>query len=104
MQLEQSRRELLRWQILQILNKCRQNFTKEQQIMLIIGDEIQDCSHSELRDELSYLESKELLEIDVRSTAEGKCWYAKIEAIGMDYVEHNSANIVGIARPAKYWR
>ncbi len=103
-QIDQSRRELLRWQILLILNQCRQNFTREQQILLIIGDEIEDCSHSELRDELSYLESKGLLELDIRSTSGGKSWYAKIEAIGVDFVEHNSGDIVGVARPAKYWR
>ena len=99
MEIDRSRRELLRWQVLLILNKCRQSFTKEQQILLIIGDEIQDCSQSELRDELSYLRSKSLLEIDIRSTAGGKNWYARIEATGIDFVECNSADIVGISRP-----
>jgi hypothetical protein len=104
MQLEQSRRELLRWQILHILNYCRENFTSERQLLLVIGDEIPDCSPHELRQEISYLQSKDLIEVERRETAGGKLWQAKIDAAGVDFVEYNSPDLVGIARPAKYWR
>jgi hypothetical protein len=104
MQLEQSRRELLRWQVLHILNYCRDSFTSERQLLLVIGDEIADCSPRELRQEISYLQSKELIEVEQRDTAGGKLWQAKIDASGVDFVEYNSADLVGIARPAKYWK
>jgi hypothetical protein len=104
MQLEQSRRELLRWQILHILNYCRESFTSERQLLLVIGDEIVDCSQRELRQEISYLQSKDLIEVEQRETSEGKLWQAKIDAMGVDFVEYNSPDLVGIARPAKYWR
>ena len=103
MQLDQSRRELLRWQILHILNYCRENFTSDRQILLVIGDEIADCSPHELRQEISYLQSKHLIEVEQRATPNGKAWQARIEGAGIDFVEYNSADLTGIARPAKYW-
>jgi hypothetical protein len=104
MQIEQSRREMLRWQVLHILNYCRDSKTSERQLLLVIGDEIPDCSHHELRQELSYLQSKDLIEIEQRVTAGGKVWQAQIDAAGVDFVEYNSPDVVGIARPVKYWR
>lgn len=103
MQLDQARRELLRWQILHILNYCREACTNEQQILLVLGDEIADCTLWELRQEISYLGSKELIDIERKDTSVGKVLCAKISAAGIDFVEHNSLNVVGISRPAKYW-
>lgn len=104
MQIDQSRRELLRWQILHVLNYCRESFTSERQLLMVIGDEILDCSQHELRQEIAYLRSKNLVEIDFRDTSSGRLWQAKILAGGMDFVEYNSPDLVGITRPAKYWR
>ena len=103
LQIDRARRESLRWQILLVLYHCRENWTRESQILVVIGDEIDNCGLNEMRQELSYLESKELLEIDRRNTAGGVLWRAKIEGAGVDFVEYNSADLVGIARPAKYW-
>jgi hypothetical protein len=104
MHIDQSRRELLRWQILHILNYCRESFTSERQILLVIGDEISDCSPNELRQELTYLNLKKLIEIDRRVTSGGKVWHARIDSLGIDFVEYNSDDLVGIARPEPYWK
>jgi glycosylphosphatidylinositol transamidase (GPIT) subunit GPI8 len=98
-ELDQARREMLRWQVLHILNYCRENWTSDRQILLVIEDEIA-CSPHELHQEMVYLESKKLLVIDRKTNY----WQLKIDADGVDFVEHNSAAIVGIARPDKYWR
>ncbi len=104
MQIDQSRREVLRWQVLHILNYCRENFTSERQILLVIGDEVPDCSPNELRQELTYLQLKKLIEIDRQTTDAGKVLRARIDSMGIDFVEYNSDDLVGIARPEAYWR
>jgi hypothetical protein len=102
-QIDRVRRESLRWQILLVLYHCRENFTRESQILAVIDDSIDNCFMHELRRELSYLESKKLLKIEQKSTACGKVWSAQIEHAGVDFVEYNSDDLTGIARPAKYW-
>jgi hypothetical protein len=102
-ELDQARREMLRWQILHILNYCRESWTSDRQILLVIEDEL-PCSPHELRQEIVYLESKKLLAIDRKTSRDSNSWQSKIDADGVDFVEYNSDDIVGIDRPDKYWR
>lgn len=102
-QIDRARRESLRWQILLVLYHCRENLTRESQILAVIDDEIDNCFVHELRRELSYLESKKLIKVTQKSTVSGKVWSAQIDHGGVDFVEYSSDDIVGIGRPTKYW-
>ena len=97
---EKARRENLRWYILLTLNSARPLGTSEAVVLSTIQGIIPDCTIRELRNELGYLEQRELLTL---KGLNGPCWHADLTRIGIDVVEYTVDCDAGIARPQKYW-
>ena len=93
-----ARRENLRWYILLTLNSARPLGATEAVILSTIQGIIPDCTAHELRNEMKYLECRELLVIKV-----GPSWHGELSRIGVDLVEYTVDCEPGIARPVKYW-
>ncbi len=99
--LEKSRRETLRWLILQTLNSARPIGASEVLILTALQAVLPDYTQREVRCELDYLESRELLAVTGRGMQ--PAWFAKLTRHGVDVVEYTCACEPGIARPQKYW-
>jgi hypothetical protein len=97
--MEKARRETNRWLILQCLNCARPIGASEALIISALSDTV-PISNLELRRELDYLESRELIEIANKG---GASWHAKLVRTGIDVVEYTVSCDPGIARPPKYW-
>lgn len=97
--LEEARREELRWMILRTLDSARPIGASETIIRNAIDPCIPDLTITELRRELDYLEDRGLLTIIERDRP---IWFAKINWHGVQIVEYNEACLPGIARP-KEW-
>jgi predicted ArsR family transcriptional regulator len=97
--MEKARRETNRWLILQCLNCSRPIGAGEVLLMSALADTVQ-ITQLELRQELDYLETRELVAISGRG---GPQWNAKLTRIGIDLVEYTIDCEPGIARPQKYW-
>jgi len=98
--LEKTRREALRWRILQTLNVGRPYAIGEDVLLATVGGEDMPVTPMELRRELDYLEDRKLIKIS------GKCdpiWSADLTRYGVDLVEYTVECEPGIARPRKYW-
>ena len=98
--LEKARRENLRWAILLTLNSARPIGTSEAVILSTVRAIIPDCTTRELRNELKYLECRQLL---ILKGINSPCWHAELTRIGVDVVEYTVDCDPGIARPEKYW-
>lgn len=96
----QIRRESLRWLILLTLNNARPIGAFEGPILAVARAEYPDATALELRRELEYLDTRQLITVD-RQPA-GK-WHAKLTRHGIDIAEYTIDCEPGIARPAKYW-
>jgi hypothetical protein len=97
---EKARRENLRWFILLTLNAARPLGTSEAVMLSTVRGIIPDCTSRELRNELKYLECRELVII---KGIDSPCWHAELTRIGVDLVEYTVPCEAGIARPEKYW-
>lgn len=95
---DKARRENLRWYILLTLNSARPLGTSEAVIMSTIQGIVPDCTIRELRNELDYLQHRQLVEIKI-----GPSWHADLTRCGIDLVEYTVPCEPGIARPEKYW-
>lgn len=100
MDLERSRRETIRWQILVALNAGRPERVAETLILSAIQSIPIECTARELRRELAYLEDRKLVVLD---RLEGAPWTAELTRHGVDFVEYTISAEPGIARPPKYW-
>lgn len=98
--LEKQKREQLRWLILETLNAARPVGANEGLILNTVSAVQCDVTALELRRELDYLESRELVEITGKKTP---MWHAELTRIGVDVVEYTVDCDAGIARPNKYW-
>jgi hypothetical protein len=94
------RRENLRWLIILALNNARPLGCVEGLILSVAQTQYIDASPLELRRELDYLHSREL--IKVQKSPAG-VWHAELTRFGVDVAEYTVAVEPGIARPAKYW-
>lgn len=94
------RRESLRWYVLLALNNARPSELVEQILQATMRDIFPDATPMEVRRALDYLEGHGFLAL--RKTPTG-IWWSKLTTKGTDYVEYNSEDEVGIARPQKYW-
>jgi len=97
---DKARRENLRWYILLTLNSARPLGTSEAVILSTIQGIVPDCTIRELRNELDYLEHRELVTIKGK---QGPSWHGDLTRIGIDLVEYTVDCEPGIARPEKYW-
>jgi hypothetical protein len=94
------RRESIRWQILLTLNNARPNGCFESIPLSVVRAEYPDATQLEVRRELDYLASRDLVEIDKRP--DGR-WLCELMRYGVDVVEYTVPVEPGIARPGKYF-
>jgi hypothetical protein len=93
------RRETIRWQILLTLNNARPVGTFDSVILSVVRAEYPDSTPLEIRRELDYLESRELVKIERKP--DGR-WHCDLTRYGVDVAEYTVAVEPGIARPEKY--
>ena len=94
------RRESLRWQLLLTLNNARPLGTFEEVLVSVARATYPDATPNEIRRELAYLETRELVKIERRPDNR---WHADLTREGIDLAEYTSDCQPGIARPEKYW-
>jgi hypothetical protein len=98
--MDKARRENLRGYILLTLNSARPLGAVESVMLSTVQGIIQDCTIRELRNELRYLCSRELVTL---GGTNGPAWHAELTRYGVDLVEYTIDCEPGIARPQKYW-
>ena len=94
------RREALRWLILLTLNHARPIGAGEGPVLSVAQAEYPDATPVEVRRELDYLASRDLVTLD--KAPHGR-WWAALMRHGIDVVEYTCECDAGVARPAKYW-
>lgn len=99
--MEKTRRETLRWRIIQSLNIGRPFGVSEDTLMQAVGGPDMPLTQHDLRRELDYLEARDLITISGRGMQ--PYWDCKLTRHGVDLAEYEIACEPGIARPKKYW-
>lgn len=99
--LEKARRESMRWQLLNALNKARPIGAMDTLLISVMQAIYSDCSVNELHSQLEYLESRKLVEIQRKPDGH---WHSKLTHYGIDIVEYTTDCYDGIARHVKYWQ
>lgn len=94
------RRETIRWYILLTLNNARPIGCYEEPVLSVVQAMYPDATALEVRRELDYLESRELVEL--RKEPSGR-WWSDLTRYGVDVAEYTVEVDAGIARPPKYW-
>lgn len=94
------RREGMRWNIINILNKARPYSTNEAFLYDVMRVIYPDTSPMELRRELDYLGDRDL--VDIRKEPSGT-WFSDLTRYGVDLAEYTLPCEPGIARPEKFW-
>lgn len=94
------RREAMRWNIMLFLNRARPIGATEQMIFETMQALYPDTTPLEVRRELSYLDERVLVEVEV---APAGTWFAKLTRHGIDVAEYTVDCQPGVARPPKYW-
>lgn len=97
---EKIRREGMRWQIINTLNKARPYTTSEIFLLDVMRGIYADVTALELRQQLEYLANRKL--VDVTKEPIG-AWFADLTHTGVDIAEYTIDCEAGIARPVKYW-
>lgn len=90
------RREGMRWNILNTLNKSRPHTTCETFLLEIMNAIYPQTTALELRQQLYYLADRKLVELN--KTPHG-VWFADLTSDGVDITEYTVACSAGIARP-----
>lgn len=101
MDFHQERIELIRWYALLCVYQGRPYPVAEPLILSTLQSIPLQLSALELRRELAYLQTRQLLSLD---QLEGAPWTAQITRHGVDLVEYKIPLEPGIARPKKYWQ
>lgn len=94
------RRESMRWNLINTLNKFRPYTTHEARVVEVMQAIYPDATPHEVRLELDYLADRALVAIDRRPQG---AWYVDITRLGVDLAEYTIICEPGIARPDKYW-
>lgn len=94
------RRESMRWNLLNTLNKARPYTSNEQFLQEVMRAIYPDATALEIRRELDYLGDRDL--VDLNKTPSG-AWFADLTRYGVDIAEYTIDCDPGIARPVKYW-
>lgn len=97
--LDKARRETNRWLILQCLN-CSRPIGAGEMLLITALQDVALITQQELRRELDYLKSRELVELTGIGTQQ---WHAKLSRHGIDVAEYTIECEAGIARPQQYW-
>lgn len=98
MDIEQKRREDVRWRILRILDAGRPIGVGESIIARVLSDTKLDGAPDAVRRELDYLCGLGLAEV---SELDDGTWHARLTADGVDVVEYTAVAPAGIARPVR---
>ena len=94
---QRARRETMRWLLLLTMNIARPSDATIRMMRGVISATYPDVTEMEVRRELDYLESREL--ISLRTDPLGQV-RAKLERFGIDMVEYTVDCEPGIARPS----
>lgn len=94
------RREGMRWNILNTLNKARPHTTSEVFLLDIMNAIYPQATALELRQQLDYLADLKLVETN--KTPHG-LWFADLTSLGVDIAEYTVECRPGIARREKVW-
>ena len=95
-----TRRESIRWRMLNVLNLMRPHTLHETALHDHLRAIYPEITQIELRREADYLEGRKLVEI-VREPF--GAWFLDLTRCGVDIVEYTIDCSPGIARPPKYW-
>lgn len=98
--IEKARREGMRWNIINALNKARPYTTSEKFLLDIMKGIYPDATALELRQHLDYLHHCKLLVITKEPSG---LWFVDLTRSGVDTAEYTIECQAGIARPTKYW-
>jgi len=94
------RREGMRWNLVNTLNKFRPYTTPEQRLTEVMQAIYPDSTMHEVRRELDYLADRGLVVVTGKNSP---VWHAELTRDGVDVVEYTVDCDPGIARPVKYW-
>ncbi len=94
------RRESMRWNLINTLDKARPHTSSEQFLLDVMRAIYPDATALEVRRELDYLADRKL--VDLNKTPSG-AWFADLTRYGVDIAEYTIDCAPGIARPVKYW-
>ena len=94
------RRESMRWNLINTLDKARPHTSSELFLLQVMQAIYPDATAHEVRRELDYLADRDLVELN--KTPSGT-WFADLTRFGVDIAEYTIACDPGIARPVKYW-
>lgn len=95
-----TRREGMRWNLINTLNKARPHTTPETFLLEVMNSIYPQTSALELRQQLDYLADRKL--IDINKQPHG-LWFADLTSLGVDLAEYTVPCRPGIARPEKVW-
>lgn len=98
--LQKARREGMRWQLLNALNKSRPLGCMDVLLLDVMGAIYAGATPTELHAQLEYLEDRELVKIDKKPDGH---WHSQLTHHGVDVVEYTVDCHAGIARPPMYW-
>ena len=99
-ELEKARRESMRWQLLNALNKARPIGAMDVLLLSALQALYAATTVTELHSQLEYLSDRKLVEIHKQPDGH---WHSKLTHHGIDVVEYTVDCHAGIARPTKYW-
>ena len=94
------RREGMRWNIINTLNKARPHTTSETFLLDIMNAIYPQTTATELRQQLDYLADRKMVELN---KAPHGLWFADLTSWGVDIAEYTVECRAGIARPEKVW-
>jgi len=94
------RRESMRWNLINTLDKARPHTSNEQFLLQVMQAIYPDATALEVRRELDYLADRDLVELNKQPSG---TWFADLTRYGVDIAEYTIECDPGIARPAKYW-
>lgn len=94
------RREAMRWYLLLTLYNAQPVGCYEEVLHSTISAIFPDVTALEIRREINYLETREL--IDIHKEASGR-WFSQLSRTGIDIAEYTVDCEPGIARPIKTW-
>ena len=95
-----SRREAMRWHLMNALDKARPIGALDVLLLDVMRSIYSDTTANELHQQLDYLAQRALVKIDKQPTGN---WHSCLTSLGVDVVEYTVDCHAGIARPVKYW-
>lgn len=90
------RSEALRWLILSTVEYFRPQGVNTEQVLDVLQHTYSDCTHRELRRELDYLETRELVSIAKDPLDK---WFVNLTRYGIEVVQYTCPCDPGISRP-----